>query len=339
MIDVAVVGAAGYTGRELLKILFKHPDVNLTCITSNTYSNYGLAEVFPEFANKKPLIFESHNPEAIAEKCDAVFLCLPHKESMSIIQSFLKNGKTVFDLSADFRLKDPDIYTEWYKVEHIAAELLGKAVYGLTELYRGEIKNAKVVAIPGCYPTSIILGLAPVISQKWFDRTSIVVNTVSGSSGLGRKPDSRYSLSELDGNFYAYGAPLHRHTPEIEQELSKLTDSEDVKLLFIPHLLPVARGIYTTITTKLHKKIDSEELTGIYKSYFHDSKFITVCNGFPEMQWAVGTNQVFIGAHSDPRTGTLIITSTIDNLIKGAGGQAVQCLNVRYGFEETKGLI
>ncbi len=337
MIKVAVIGAAGYTGQTLLGLLLRHTDVEVTAITSHTFEGVALASAFPRFARSAPMVFEKADHEALAEKCDTVFLCLPHKESMSVAGAYLAKGKVVIDLSADFRLKKRDVYEKWYGVEHTATDLLLESVYGMPELYKGRITRADLVAVPGCYPTSAILALAPVIGEKWLDKRGIVVNSVSGLTGAGRKANVDYTVSEMEGNFHAYGAPSHRHTPEIEQELSYLA-SEEVKVTFIPHLLPVARGIYTTVTAQVDPTLTKNSILERYRAFYQDCPFITVTTGFPMMKWTRETNGAFIGVDIDSRTGTIIVTSTIDNLVKGSSGQAIHSFNIRHGLAETAGL-
>jgi len=337
MIHVGILGVAGYTGQELLGLLLDHPEATVAAVTSNTFKDKPLAEVFPRFAKKRPLVIEAHDPLAVAGRCDAVFLCLPHRESMSAVPGLVAAGAVVFDLSADFRLRDAAVYEKWYGVEHTAKELIGRAVYGLPELYKGQLRDAGLVAVPGCYPTSAILGLAPVIDADWIDTGSIVINAASGVTGAGRKAAEPYMFAELQENFYAYAAPNHRHTPEIEQELGALAGAP-LRLTFIPHLAPAARGIYSTITVRMTAPRPREAVLGLYAAFYRDSRFVTVSGAYPQMKWTTGANGCFIGVEVDERTDTLIITSTLDNLVKGASGQAVQCFNIRYGFDEALGL-
>ncbi len=336
MINTGIIGAAGYTGVELTSLLLDHPEVNLRQITSDTFRGKALAEAFPRFANSAPMIFESHD-DVDMDQLDAIFLCLPHRESMSVAPRFIEAGKKVFDLSADFRLKDSAVYSEWYNTPHTASEYLQRSVYGLPELYKGKIAGADLVAVPGCYPTSAILALAPVMGVDWVDHGSIIINSVSGVSGAGRKTEPDYMFAELEGNFFAYGAPNHRHTPEIEQELTNLAP-KPVKVMFIPHLLPTARGIYSTITIKTKQEVTADNAKELYQGFYRDSRFVTVCDSYPHMKWTTGHNGAFINVAVDKRTGSMIITATLDNLIKGASGQAVQCFNISYGFDEAAGL-
>lgn len=337
MVDVGVFGASGYTGQALLDILLFHPSVRVSLVTSSTYKGKRIEEVFPRLAGVSSLTFEAPDPASQADRAEVFFLCLPHKEAMDVAPLLLEKGKKVIDLSADFRLKDAGVYEKWYGVAHSAPEYLDMAVYGLPELYASQIAHADLIAAPGCYPTSSILGLAPVIGLDWIKRKSVVINSVSGVSGAGKKLEPQYMLAELEGNFYAYGAPKHRHTPEIEQELSRLA-GENVTVTFIPHLLPVTRGIYTTITADLTRPVTSEEAFSVYSTFYSGKPFVRVNGSFPQMRWVVERNACVIGVTVDDRAGRIIITSTIDNLVKGASGQAVQCLNLRLGLAETMGL-
>ncbi len=337
MIKVAVIGASGYTGQELIKILLSHPDVDITVATSDALKGKTLAQAFPEFAESALLEIEGHDAVTSVDRFDSAFLCLPHTKSMAITPGLIKAGIKVFDLSADFRLKDRVIYEKWYKVEHTAPEHLESAVYGLPEINRDKIATADLVAVPGCYPTSAILALAPVIGEGWIDTGSIIVNSVSGISGAGKNADGDVALAEKEKNFFAYAAPNHRHTPEIEQALSSITGGS-VTVTFIPHILPLFRGIYTTVTAKLIKPVARGAALDKFSDFYSDSSFVSVTDGYPQMKWVHGNNNVFIGAQVDERTSTLLITSTLDNLIKGASGQAVQCFNIRYGLKEGAGL-
>lgn len=337
MVDVGVFGASGYTGQALLDILLFHPGVKVTFITSGTHKGERLEVVFPRLAGYSSLTFEEPDPASQADRAEVFFLCLPHKEAMAVVPALLEKGKKVIDLSADFRLKDSGVYEKWYGARHTAQEYLDMAVYGLPELYAEQIAHADLIAAPGCYPTSAILGLAPVIGLDWINRKSVVINSVSGVSGAGKKLEPQYMLAELEGDFHAYGAPKHRHTPEIEQELSRLA-GQSVTVTFIPHLLPVTRGIYTTITADLTRPVTAEEAVGVYSTFYSGKPFVRVHGSFPQMRWALERNTCVIGVTVDERAGRMIITSTIDNLVKGASGQAVQCFNLRFGFAETAGL-
>ncbi|MDH5638789.1 MAG: N-acetyl-gamma-glutamyl-phosphate reductase [Nitrospinota bacterium] len=337
MVKVAVIGATGYTGQELLKLLFKRADVEVTAITSESSAGKHLGEVLPHFARNHHLTLEKAVPEAIAARADVAFLCLPHGQAMGTAKDYLNKGLKVLDLSADFRLKNPALYKEWYHLEHTAPELLSTAVYGLPELYAENIKGASLVAVPGCYPTSVILAMAPLMNIPGLDTETITVNSASGVSGAGRAPRDHLMFAELDGDYYAYGAPTHRHTTEMEQELSTAA-GRVVKVSFIPHLLPVTRGIYSTITMKVSADITEDMIMEALRNFYLLSHFVHIVSGFPRMKWAVNSNHAFIGAKVDKRAGVAIITSVIDNLVKGASGQAMQCFNLMYGLDENEGL-
>lgn len=337
MIAVAIIGAAGYTGQTLLSSLLSHHDVEIVAVTSDTYAGQPVASAFPRFAaTRTTLCFTPPDHEAIADEVDAVFLCLPHKEAMETAAFYREKGVVVFDLSADFRLKDAAVYEAWY-APHTQKGMITDAVYGLPELYKGQIAQADLIAVPGCYPTASILALAPAVASRLIDPATIIVSAASGVSGAGRKADLTYNIAEMEGNYFAYGAPTHRHTPEIEQELSLLAGA-DVRVTFVPHLLPTERGIYATCYATLTDGPDHDDLTDLYRRFYGDTRFVQVVEGFPRLRWATRSNACVIGLTVDHRCGRLIVTSAIDNLIKGASGQAVQCFNIRFGFPEERGL-
>ena len=337
MVKVAVIGATGYTGQELLKLLFRRKDVDVVAVTSESSSGVPLAQAIPFFARRKHLLLEKPDPSAISAKADVAFLCLPHGQAMSLASQYLDKGMKTLDLSADFRLKDPQMYRQWYSLEHSSPKLLPGAVYGLPELYSEKIKTANLVAVPGCYPTSVILSMAPLLDHPGLDTGLITVNSSSGVSGAGRKAKDELMYAELDGDYYAYGAPTHRHTAEMEQELGFVA-RRPVRVVFIPHLLPVTRGIYTTITIPAAESVTEESITESLRQFHMKSRFVKVVSGFVKMKWAVNTNAAYIGARVDKRAGMAIITCAIDNLVKGASGQAVQCFNLMHGMDEAEGL-
>ncbi len=337
MVSVAIIGAAGYTGQTLLSCLLTHADAEIVAVTSDSYVGQPVAQAFPRFAATwTELCFETPDHDAIADRADAVFLCLPHKEAMETAAFYRAKGIVVFDLSADFRLKDATTYQEWYG-PHSQTDLLKEAVYGLPELYKGQIADADLIAVPGCYPTASLLALAPAVASRLIDPATIIVSAASGVSGAGRKADLVYNLAEMEGNYFAYGAPTHRHTPEIEQELSLLADQQ-INITFVPHLLPTERGIYATCYATLADGPDHVDVTDLYRRFYADTRFVQVVGGFPKLKWATRTNACVVGLAVDKRCGRLIVTSAIDNLIKGASGQAVQCFNIRFGFPEERGL-
>ncbi|MGV8057185.1 MAG: N-acetyl-gamma-glutamyl-phosphate reductase [Smithellaceae bacterium] len=338
MIKTAVFGASGYTGQELTRILSGHPEVDLVAVTSRRFNGQQVSEVFPSFCGLTSLKYENALPADIAKICDIVFLALPHGISMEIAPAFISAGKKVIDLSADYRLRDISTYEKWY-AKHTSADHLKDAVYGIPELYRQKIKNTSLVANPGCYPTSIILGLAPVLKNRLLDVTSIIADSASGVSGAGREPQTGSLFCEVDGGFKAYKVGNHRHTPEIEQELNFLAD-EKFAISFTPHLLPVKRGILSTIYANLKKNVTLAEIHSLYSSFYAQEKFVRICQpgSLPNISSVCGSNFCDIGLTVDPRTRRVIIISAIDNLIKGAAGQAVQNMNIICDIKEGTGL-
>lgn len=339
MLNVAIVGASGYTGLELIRLLHCHPEVAVTCLTSEQSAGKPISEVFPTLRGRCDIVLENLEPVRISEKADIIFTALPHKAAMEVVPTFLKLGKRVIDLSADYRLSDPVVYGEWYE-PHINPAGLKKAVYGLPEIRRAKIKGAKLVANPGCYPTSIILGLAPLLKKGLIDLSSIIADSASGVTGAGRsaKVDSLYC--EVNEGFKAYGVGgAHRHTPEIEQELSLLA-GELLKITFTPHLLPMDRGILSTIYASPKKKISTEAIVALYREFYAGEPFVRVLaeGNLPSTAFVRGSNFCDIAPLVDPRTGRIIVVSAIDNLVKGASGQAVQNMNLVCGFPETMGL-
>ncbi len=338
MKKTAIYGASGYTGLELAKILITHPEVELTMVTSRRFAGLPVTEVFPALGGLTSLKFQNATPQEVASVCEIVFLALPHGVSMDIAPVFFSAGKKVIDLSADYRLRDIQEYESWY-VAHKSSNLLSDAVYGLPELYRQKIKKASLVANPGCYPTSIILGLAPALKNNFLEISSIIADSASGVSGAGREPQTGSLFCEVDGGFKAYKIGKHRHTPEIEQELSALA-GQNLNITFTPHLLPVKRGILSTIYATLKKDLSLEQFHEAYCSFYEGEKFVRVCpiGEYPNISSVCGSNYCDIGVTIDRRTKRAIIISAIDNLVKGAAGQAVQNMNIMCGFHEDTGL-
>ncbi|MCM0082729.1 N-acetyl-gamma-glutamyl-phosphate reductase [Geomonas sp. Red32] len=339
MLKVAVVGASGYTGVELLRILHSHPEVAVTCVTSEQSAGRPVSDVFPTLRGRCDILLENLEPVTIAEKVDVVFTALPHKAAMAVVPTFLKMGKDVIDLSADYRLHDAEVYNKWYD-KHLNPEFLEQAVYGIPELRRAEIAEASLIANPGCYPTSVILGLAPLLKGKVINPASIIVDAKSGTSGAGRgaKVDNLYC--EVNEAFRAYSVGgVHRHIPEIEQELSLLAGS-DIAISFTPHLVPMDRGILSTIYAAPNGKVTAAELITLYETFYDGEPFVRVLpeGRLPSTAYVRGSNFCDIGIVVDERTGRIIILSAIDNLVKGASGQAIQNMNLMCGFPETLGL-
>ena len=338
-IRIAIAGASGYTGVELLRILVQHPRVRITALTAETHANQPISHIFPSLRQFVDLTCLPLDPARLAAEADFVFLALPHKASMSVGAALLDRGVRVLDLSADFRLKDPAAYPTWYGMTHEAPALLAEAVYGLPELHGKAIAGARLVAVPGCYPTSAILGLAPLLSHQLIDHGTIVIDSISGVSGAGRKPEVHTLFSEVNENLKAYGLAKHRHTPEIEQELSGVAGAP-VTVTFTPHLAPLTRGILTTITARLAQPRATSELLSTYRGFYEKRPFVRVLDEgrLPETKHVLHSNLCDVGLVSDPRTGRVIVVSAIDNLVKGASGQAVQCLNLMAGLDEDTGL-
>ncbi len=336
---VAIAGASGYTGVELLRLLVQHPLVKVVTLTAETFANQPIGKVFPSLAGFLNLACTPLDTAKLAAEAEFVFLGLPHKTSMAVGADLVQRGARVLDLSADYRLKDAAAYPRWYKVEHVAPQLLKEAVYGLPELHRTAIADARLVAVPGCYPTGAVLGLAPLIAEGLVDQDSILIDAISGVSGAGRKVDLSYHYSEANENLKAYGVAVHRHTPEIEQELGRLAGRE-LTVSFTPHLAPLTRGILTTITASLQSWRSTTDLLSACRSFYRDAPFVRVLaeGHLPETKHVLHSNFCDVGLVSDARTGRVIVVTAIDNLVKGASGQAVQCFNLMAGLDECTGL-
>jgi N-acetyl-gamma-glutamyl-phosphate reductase len=336
---VAIAGASGYTGVELLRLLVQHPMATVVALTAEAHANRPIGSVFPSLAGFSDLTCLPLDTAKLAAEAEFVFLALPHKTSMAVGADLMQRGARVLDLSADYRLKDRAAYPTWYGVEHVAPQFLREAVYGLPEIHRAEVAAARLVAVPGCYPTGAVLGLAPLIAEALVDVDSMVIDAISGVSGAGRKADLPYHYSEANENLKAYAVAQHRHTPEIEQELSRLAGRE-VTVSFTPHLAPLTRGILTTITAPIQSRRSTLELVGVFERYYRDTPFVRILGEgrLPETKHVLHSNFCDIGLVSDARTGRVIVVTAIDNLVKGASGQAVQCFNLMAGLDERVGL-
>jgi N-acetyl-gamma-glutamyl-phosphate reductase len=346
----AIVGASGYSGEELVRLLLRHPQAELAVVTSRQYAGRTVAHVFPKFGHDpraKSLRFSEPKPELLAKSAEVVFLALPHGVAAEFAAPLLELGCQVIDLSADFRLKSPAVYKEYYKHEHPAPELLAKAVYGLPEVYRTEIKNASLIASPGCYPTSILLPVLPLLKAGLIKSNGIIADSLSGVSGAGRKVELDYLFAECNESARPYGIPHHRHLSEIEEQLS-LAAGEPVVIQFSPHLIPVNRGILTTLYLEPAKRYGSGHeiadfmlnVAHCYQTAYGKEPFVRLLEGpaLPDTKNVTGTNAIEINFRPDPRTGRLIVFSALDNITKGASGQAVQSMNILRGFPETAGL-
>ena len=340
MLRVGIVGASGYTGSELMRLLIMHPEqVELTCVTSRTLAGQPVDRVVPNLRGLLDLEFESLDMQGMADRVDIVFLGLPHKSSMEFAPGLLESGIKVIDFSADYRLKSVDVYEKWY-AKHTSPHLLGEAVYGMPETHRAEIRDASLIAGPGCYPTGAILALLPALKSELAETERIIVDAKSGISGAGKTPKEVSHFTNRYGNFTAYNIGSHRHAPEIEQELS-LALGQDVSICFVPHLVPMSRGILTTAYLRLSKSISTQELLEIYSNYYEGEPFVRVLDEeeIPQTQVVRGSNYCDIGVKVVENSRIAVIVSAIDNLLKGASGQVLQDMNIVAGFDETAGLL
>ena len=331
--NVSVIGATGYSGAELMRILSGHKNVTITHAVSKSFAGQKMSEIYPSFLSCD-YVLEELDIKQICKDSDVVFTCLPHGTSSEVVPQLLNAGVKVIDLSGDFRYNDVSLYEKWYNTTHKAAHLLEKSVYGMPELYREKIRNADLIGNPGCYTTSAILALAPLLAAGLIDPDSIIIDAKSGVTGAGRSAKLPLLFTEVDENLKAYGVTTHRHTSEIEQELS-LAAGSNVVLSFTPHLIPIKRGILSTIYAST--TAGAESIKDAY-SVYNDEPFVHVIDSLPEIKYVTGSNNCAIGFVIDERLGRIIIVSCIDNLVKGAAGQAVQNMNLMCGFEECEGL-
>lgn len=340
MVRIGIVGVTGYTGMELVRLLGGHPGAEITYSSSLTSIGRKLEEIIPNVPGNPEVVVEKFDPGKAWDSAEFFFLCLPHGDSMEVAGTLYDKGAGIVDLSADFRLADPSDYEQWYG-DHTRKGLLSVAVYGMPEIYRDRIRETKLVANPGCYPTGIILSLLPLLKSGSVKTEGIVADSKSGVSGAGRDPRENLHFPEVTGNFSAYSiAGFHRHTGEIEQELGKLA-GKDVRITFSPHLLPVGRGILSTIYAKPVREMDNDILHGIYCETYKDEPFVRISkpdDSLPSLKDVRGTNICSIAPRMDMRTGTVVIVSCLDNLVKGAAGQALQNMNLMTGQPETAGL-
>lgn len=347
----AIVGASGYSGEELVRLLLRHPQAELAAVTSRQYAGQTVARIFPKFGHEpraKTLRFSEPQPELLAKTADVVFLALPHGVAAEFAVPLIDLGCQVIDLSADFRLKSPALYKEYYGHDHPAPDLLAKAVYGLPEIYRAELKHASLIASPGCYPTSILLPLMPLLKAKLIKSNGIIADSLSGVSGAGRKVELDYLFAECNESVRPYSIPQHRHLSEIEEQLS-LAAGESVVIQFSPHLIPINRGILTTLyilpemrfENESHRAEYRDRVARCYEEAYGQEAFVRLLEGpaLPDTKNVAGTNVIEIAWRLDPRTGRLIVMSALDNITKGASGQAVQSMNILRGFPETAGLL
>ena len=338
MIKASVVGGTGYAGQELIRILMRHPEVEIVTVGSRSYAGQKFSDVYANYENLTDLICEAANIQELAEQSDVIFLAMPHGIASKMVTDEILQQTKIIDLGADFRLKDIDIYEDWYKTEHFNQPLLKEAVYGLCELHRDDIKKAQLISNPGCYTTCSILSLAPLVKNNLIDVNSIIIDAKSGVTGAGRSAILTSMYSECNESIKAYKIGEHRHTPEIEQELGLLSDSR-FNLLFTPHLVPMNRGILALSYATLTKSITQTEIRDLYKAFYQDEYFVRLTGDrMPETRWVKGTNFCDIGVKLDERTNHVVVVGAIDNLIKGAAGQAVQNMNIAFELDEKTGI-
>ncbi len=334
-VKVAVIGATGFTGEKLIEILLSHPRVSITYLSAKLDQEQKISEIFPRFKNKLDLVCKNLNLSKAVSSAQVVFLALPHKVSLGIAPFFLKKGKIVIDLSADYRLKNSKVYEKFYNFKHKDQKNLKLAAYGLPEFYRSKIKKAKLLANPGCYPTVSSLAIAPLLKEKLIK--NIIIDAKSGISGAGRHASLRYHYAHLNGNLFSYKPFGHQHSPEIEQTLSEIAGSKS-EIRFTPHVIPAERGILVTVYADLTKLVSSTKIKAVYKKYYQKEPFIRLFgNQLPELKEVVETNYCDIGFSLQGKA--RVIVRVIDNLIKGASGQAVQNMNIILGWPEELGLL
>lgn len=337
MVRVAVAGASGYTGVELIRLLSRHPRVQLRTITSRGQSGQRVDEYYPALKRHCDLTFEEPDADRLAENADLVFTALPHQAAMDFVPELLQRGLKVVDLSADYRFRDAAVYEAWYQ-PHKTPGLLSEAVYGLPELHREQIRTARLVGNPGCYPTSVILAAAPLLSARLIHPQSLIADSKSGVSGAGRGLSQTTHFCEVNEGFKAYKVGEHRHTPEIEQELS-LMAGESVCITFTPHLVPMSRGILSTVYAGLREGTTATQVAEAFRSFYHDETFVRLCGkNVPTTLQVRGSNYCDIGWRVDERTRRVVIVSVIDNLTRGASGQSVCNMNLMCGFPEQSAL-
>ena len=339
MIKAGIIGATGYAGNEIVRLLLGHKNVEIKWYGSRSYIDQKYAEVYQNMFEIVDDVCMDDNMEALAEQVDVIFTATPQGFLAGVLNEGLLEKTKIIDLSADFRIKDVAVYEKWYKIEHKSPQFIGEAVYGLCEVNRDKVKNARLVANPGCYTTCSILTAYPLVKEGLIDPDTLIIDAKSGTSGAGRGAKLPNLFCEVNENIKAYGVTSHRHTPEIEEQLSYAA-GEEVKLIFTPHLVPMNRGILATEYATMKKDVTGEEVKAIYDKYYADEKFVRVLekDQCPETKWVEGSNYVDIGFKIDERTGRIIMMGAIDNLVKGAAGQAVQNMNLLFGLPESEGL-
>ncbi len=346
MIKASIIGVTGYTGIELLRLLNQHREIEVKYLVSSSHSGKKMTDIYPHFQGANNYKLEEYNPDKLVNN-DVVFTALPHGIAQNFVAELNQLGVKVIDFSGDYRYHDTTIYENWYGIKHSYPEIASKAVYGLVELNREKLKGAELVANPGCYPTASLLGLIPLLKEDLIDEDLIIIDAKSGVSGAGKAVKEGLIYNEVEGSIKAYNINTHRHTSEIENIINEInTQGENsfekvpnIKISFTPHLVPMKRGILATIYTRLNKSFDQQQLVELYQDYYPEHGFVKVLmNGAPETKYVVGSNYCHLGINYDSRTNRVIIISAIDNLIKGASGQAIQIMNVMFGLSEKMGL-
>ncbi|MBE9056768.1 N-acetyl-gamma-glutamyl-phosphate reductase [Sphaerospermopsis sp. LEGE 08334] len=339
-VPVGIVGASGYGGVQLVRLLMDHPEVEIVYLGGESSAGKTFTDLYPHLGSVVQLNIEAVDPEVIASRCEVVFLSLPNGLACDIAPKLIEKGCKVLDLSADYRFSDLKTYTTWYGTERSDRTIAETAVYGLPELYRDRIAETNLIGCPGCYPTASLLALAPLLKQGLIVPETAIIDAKSGTSGGGRQGKINLLLAEADNSLAAYNVARHRHTPEIEQICSDLAGHE-VTVQFTPHLIPMVRGILATVYATLRDPgLVRDDLITIYTAFYRNSPWVKICNSgtYPQTKWACGSNSCYIGIEVDPRTRRVIVMSAIDNLIKGQAGQAIQCMNIMMGWDETLGL-
>ncbi len=336
MVRVAIIGASGYTGADSIEIILRHAQAEVTYLTALPEECDHISALFGQFKGRVDLPVEPLNMDALASKADVVLCCLPHKVSMGFVPRLLDAGCKVVDFSADYRIKDTAVYETFYQVEHTDHANLKKAVYGLPELYRDQIKQANLIANPGCFPTTTLLASAPLLKEGLVETEGVIVNSVTGISGAGKNPNALFHYPNMNENLFAYGIGTHRHMPEMEQIASELA-GQDVDILFQPHAGPFDRGILSTVYFKPRTEISSDQLLTLFHEFYRDERFVQICQASPNLKHVARTNycHLFPCVVKD----RVVVFSAIDNLVKGASGQAIQNMNLMFGLDESLGLL
>ncbi|MBF2015152.1 MAG: N-acetyl-gamma-glutamyl-phosphate reductase [Rivularia sp. T60_A2020_040] len=339
-VPVGIIGASGYGGVQLVRLLLNHPELELVYLGGEASAGKSFGDIYPHLAHIINLPVEALEPEAIARRCEVVFLSLPNGLACEIAPKLLEYGCKVLDLSADYRFRDLTTYTNWYKKKRQDIKTAAEAIYGLPELYRDRISDTQLVGCPGCYPTASLLAVSPLLKQGLIVPETAIIDAKGGTSIGGRQLQTNLLLSEADNSIAAYSVVSHRHTPEIEEVCSDLAGHE-VTVQFTPHLIPMVRGILSTVYANLRDPgLVRDDLITIYKAFYRNSPWVKICEPgvYPQTKWATGSNLCYLGIEVDPRTRRVIVISVIDNLVKGHAGQAIQCLNIMMGWDETLGL-